>query len=387
MADSKVSGLGAATELDSDDLLYAVEDGVSVKASIDTLARSPRLMIYSPDPLRKAVEAGSGGRVTVLYTANGEPSYMHVLPAFNIEDVVGDATLGTGRHPAFVVGGVEKSEIFIGVYQASVLAGEALSQPGKTPVTNINWDNAKGRCTACGPGWHLMTNWEWAAVALWCMANGYEPTGNTDWGRHHDERYQTARRSDGRAPGDTGGTGLTLTGSGPAAWAHDGTPAGIMDLVGNAWEWQDGLRLQDGRIHMPADNDYTMDDGDWPAQDLWITGSNTTGNNTASFTDDPDAVQRNGSIGDNANGSQSTRNPWSATVMNGTAPLVTKQALIVPAGIAPAGQLYARNYGARFPLRGGARNSAGLAGLGALALNGPRTYTLVNFGFRPAFII
>lgn len=38
MADSKVSGLGAATELDGDDLLYVVEDGVSKRVELAKLA-------------------------------------------------------------------------------------------------------------------------------------------------------------------------------------------------------------------------------------------------------------------------------------------------------------------------------------------------------------
>lgn len=43
MADSKLSELGAATELDSDDLLYAVEDGVSVKATISEVVAASDL--------------------------------------------------------------------------------------------------------------------------------------------------------------------------------------------------------------------------------------------------------------------------------------------------------------------------------------------------------
>ncbi|MFW6001801.1 MAG: hypothetical protein ACOCQD_00515 [archaeon] len=39
------------------------------------------------DPLRSAVEASSGGMVTVLYDRNEYPSYMNVIPRMNIEDV------------------------------------------------------------------------------------------------------------------------------------------------------------------------------------------------------------------------------------------------------------------------------------------------------------
>ena len=68
--------------------------------------------IIIKDDLRAQVEASTGGAVTVLYTAAGHPSYMNVIPKFLKQDI--DASLGTGVHEAFIVNGVEKSEIFIG---------------------------------------------------------------------------------------------------------------------------------------------------------------------------------------------------------------------------------------------------------------------------------
>ena len=68
-------------------------------------------MHFLKDTLRESVEAATGGKVTVLYDDKGYPSYMNVIPKFKVEDI--DASLGTGVHPAFIVGGVEKSEIFI----------------------------------------------------------------------------------------------------------------------------------------------------------------------------------------------------------------------------------------------------------------------------------
>ena len=104
-------------------------------------------VIFTKDHLRTSVEAATGGKVTVLYDNKGYPSYMVVVPKFNIEDIMGASTWGTGVHPAFKVGGVEKSQIFIGQYQATVLDGRACSLPGKDPHALVTYDNASYYCT------------------------------------------------------------------------------------------------------------------------------------------------------------------------------------------------------------------------------------------------
>ena len=106
--------------------------------------------IFVKDEMRAAVEAASGGRQTVLYTQTGQPSIMNVIPAFNLEDI--DASLGTGVHPAFIVGGVQKSEIFIGTYQGIIKNGELLSLPGVDPTTLRNHDQFVTAARAAGPG-------------------------------------------------------------------------------------------------------------------------------------------------------------------------------------------------------------------------------------------
>ena len=123
--------------------------------------------------LLTSVLAATGGKVCVKYNANGDPSVMVRIPRFNLEDI--DPALGSGPHPAFVVDGVVKNEIFIGAYPAILEKGCALSIPGQLPKVSINFDQAKAACAANGPGFHLMTNWEWSAVALWCVKNGFQP--------------------------------------------------------------------------------------------------------------------------------------------------------------------------------------------------------------------
>lgn len=56
----------------------------------------------------------------------------------------------------------------------------------------------------------------------------------------------------------SGKTARCLTGSGPVTWAHDHTNAGIMDMKGNVWEWQDGLRLNNGEINIVANNNAAL---------------------------------------------------------------------------------------------------------------------------------
>lgn len=339
-----------------------------------------------PDPLRSSVEAASGGRMTVLYTAAGKPSYMHILPAFSLEDVAPGGELGTGIHPAFMVNGVFKRELFIGAYQASMIGAEAVSQPGVAPRVSLNFDAAKNACLTCGAGWHLMSNWEWAAIALWTMANGTQPRGNTLYGVSHERRLETGRRNDGNTPGLSSGSGVALCGSGPATWSHDGTPAGIHDLVGNVYEWQDGLRLQDGRVFMPLDNYFTQPDADWPAIDLWASSSSASATGTSKWETAEANVVRNGAVGDNANGF-SDSGVWSTTAVNGAPPLSAKQALLVPSVLAPVGRLYTRSYGARFAYRGGGYTSASFAGLATLSAQFGRTYTGTTVGFRLAFAL
>ncbi len=217
--------------------------------------------IFVKDDLRASVEAASGGKQTVLYTASGQPCIMNVIPKFLVQDI--DSSLGSGVHPAFIVGGVEKSEIFIGTYQAIEKNGELLSLPGVDPTVSKTRDYFVSRARANGPGWHVMTNAEWAALALWCWKNGFLPRGNTNYGKSSDAPWETARRVDGGTPGDTTGTPRTLTGSGPASWRHDNSHGGIADLNGNVWEFSSGMRLVAGEIQIIPNNDAALDTTDF----------------------------------------------------------------------------------------------------------------------------
>lgn len=354
-------------------------------------------VIFVKDSLRASVEAATGGQMTVLYDDKGYPSYMIRVPKFNLQDI--DSFYGTGVHPAFIVGGVEKSEIFIGAFQSKVYDGRACSIPGVDPTASVNFDTAKTYCTSKGAGWHLMTNWEWAAIALWCLKNGFQPRGNTNYGRSHEATYETGTRIDGLAPGTTSGTGRTLTGSGPASWRHNNTFTGIADLVGNISEWTDGLKLVDGKIYMPSDNNFNLAEANWPDTGVRFDSTATGDENSSGDIGDPvisnEITKYAGPIGDNESYGYLSIANWKDLIkkVDYNIPVSMLQAAIAPITLSggtysqdPKGYLYIRNYGERFPLRGGYWSNGAGAGLVYLNLGNARSITASNVGFRPAFV-
>lgn len=308
--------------------------------------------VFIKDPLRQSAEASSGGAYTVVYTPLGQPNFLFRQPAFNLEDVAPGGELGTGLHPAFIFNGDADQEIFVGAYPASIVNGEVVCQPGRDPAASINFDNARAACQALGPGWDIMSNWDWAAIAFWCMANGFQPRGNTELGRNNDKRWETGTRVVSDAPGsNTNNNGRTLTGSGPAAWAHNNTPGGIHDLVGNVWELNQGLILDDNIFKVAPDNGTYLE---------------------SEFIDTRVEAAANGAF---------FNRPYADP------PLLLKQALAVPAsaGLAPTGFFSKSSEGLRFAGRGGNWTATTGAGLGALNCGYLRTSTNAFLGFRPRF--
>lgn len=290
--------------------------------------------ILIKDVERAQFEAATGGQCTIERTPNGQSSYMFVLPKTTWDDLVPSGELGTGVHEAFIVDGVEKSELLYGMYPASSVNGELVSQPFQKPKTYIDWDDSRSQAQAAG--FDISGNWEWSAIAFWCMANGFQPRGNTDSGKSHSHPHEQ---------GVNVQYDNTRTGSGPNAWSHNAAANGIADLVGNVWEWQWGFKLVDGRVFLAPDNDKSLAESSWVDTGWDMPASGTFASQYDELA--PESVQR---------------------------------ALIMPNGVAdPDGRLYTNLEGERFPTRGGTRSYGGGAGLGALYLNSSRT---TSYSFR-----
>lgn len=369
--------------------------------------------IFVKDDLRASVEAASGGRQTVLYTALGQPTYMNIIPQFDGQSV--DPGLPAGPHEMFMVNGVAKSEYFVGTFPGRVFNGEMLSLPGVEPSTSMNHDQAVAYARACGTGHHLMTNAAFAGIALWCRANGFQPRGNTNYGRAGDATWETARRVDRLSPGVVSDIARTLTGSGPTSWRHDNTAAGISDLCGNIWEWTPGMRMMAGEIQIIAGNnaallstDLSSTSSDWKAIN-GATGALVTPTFTGTLAGGDympttvNSVRLAESGVANYTLVRASGQSFEAMTNPGATPVgAAALALLKSIGVFPVASLLGGTSTApiengdgiwstlkdeRIPFRGGSWGYGTYAGLFALYLGAYRTSADYFIGGRPAFVL
>ena len=353
------------------------------------------LTILIKDSLRQSVELASGGLQTVLYTAKGQPTYMNIIQKYDMSTI--DPSL-SGTHPAFIVDGVEKPEIFIGTYQGVIKSGELLSLPNVDPTVSTNYDNFLNAARANGNGHHLITNAEWSAVALQCYKNGTQPMGNSYYGRSSEDPLLIGRRQDGLNPGNTAGSARTLTGSGPVQWRHNGKENGIADLAGNVWEWNSGMRMVNGEIQVIENNnaakltiDLSATSAQWKAIDgatgdlvTPLGGGATPGTvKFAASGTTADYTIYGASFGAIKN--LSTVNPVSAAALNKLKALCLFPHIDAAATFNGDG-LYLNLTIEAQPIRGGCWLNGSTAGVFALNLNSARSGAGAAVGSRPAFV-
>lgn len=210
-------------------------------------------------PATPAATTGVNWDVVAIYDDAGIPSIMHRFKRMtNAELFEGGSD---AAHPAFIIGGEVYDEIYISVYQNTMINGKPYSLPFMEPATGITMEDFAADCFAKGDGWHCMTAAEWGLLANISAKLGTLPHGNTKRGHWHADSEEQGAVVKGDA-------GKTLTGSGPATWTHDHTPTGVHDLCGNVWEFCRGCRIVDGAIQATQNNDAAL-----PGTDLAEDGN------------------------------------------------------------------------------------------------------------------
>lgn len=240
-----------------------------------------------------------------------------------------------------------------------------------------------------------MTNAEYAAIALWCKANGYYPRGNNNYGSDHGYPHEKCR------PGTVGSDGrinLGLTGSGPNSWTHDGTPNGIYGLNGDGWEWAIGLRTNNGEIQILTGNnaakntaDLTAGSAEWKAilPDGTLVAPGTAGTLKIDIVSGVPKIST--TVKTTTSGDQWPSTPFKDLAVESgiTIPDILKALAVFPSDNSDHGgdRFYARNDGEKCFFRGGGWGSTSSAGVFYLYGAYPRSGSNDNVGFRPAYIL
>ncbi|NPV89800.1 MAG: SUMF1/EgtB/PvdO family nonheme iron enzyme [Firmicutes bacterium] len=306
----------------------------------------------------------------LIFDTFGKPSMMVKIPKFYLDEVITGAP-----HvplPAFVIDGVEIPEIYVSKYQNIIADGRAYSLPYQQPAVSVNFDEARKACENKGKGWHLMTNAEWAAIALWCKKNSTLPRGNNNWGSDHKHGDEKGVCFDGCK---------VLTGSGPDAWSHDHTSQGIFDLNGNVWEWVGGLRLLNGEIQVIADNnaakhvDQSPESNEW--QPVLLDGK------SLKYSETKDGIKVT---------TEEPEGNWNGCRFADLETDVEIPDTLKALGLFPADDSQLTDYfwaglsGERLPFRGGIWGNASYAGVFNVNLHYSRALAGTSLGFRSAFV-
>ena len=278
-----------------------------------------------------------------------------------------------------------------------------------------------------------MTNAEWAAVAHWSVKNGTVPRGNLNAGKDPRCRHEHGVRRYGLSPEDTcfgwqmkvaedhvgdypgnPPVGRTLSGLAPKTWSHDGTDAGIFDLVGNIWDFVSGFRVKDGEIQIIPDNNSALNIDESDESPYW-RAINTKGELVMPGA--PDTYKYDGCepglskkeicvspggirINTEVEFPQYTGNEENAEYGFAVMPFeklrckekITPAPILKELGLYPAldklhgEMLFMRSYGERIPARGASWYDGTMGSIWSLYLRDNREYCYPDIGFRASYI-
>ena len=114
-----------------------------------------------------------------------------------------------------------------------------ISKPGDPVWDYIDFPKAMVACANKGKGWHLLTDFEWAALAFLAKKQGTMPHGgNANVNPPADTTYTTeTAQLDKHLKAETPNYNRALPGTGPAAWADNHLASGVYDLQGLVYQW------------------------------------------------------------------------------------------------------------------------------------------------------
>lgn len=217
--------------------------------------------------LKKAVEAASNGKQTVLFTKTGQPTFVNIIKQFNAPSELAAAGV-TGIHPAFKVGTRVLDQIYVGTYPTALVNGELVSQPWQEPtgfsvLQSTPQALLQQYMTVTGLNAHGCTTAEASALRALAIQANYSPRGNDGLGASASDLTQKGIRVDGKNVGDavvltntsigSQRSSELLTGSSPTSFRTGNEPTGIAELGQGYSGTTYGVRIVKGEVQVYGD--------------------------------------------------------------------------------------------------------------------------------------
>ena len=182
----------------------------------------------------------------------------------------------------------EGDAFWIGKWQASNNGNDIpQSKSGVNLWGSITRDDAINVCKSKGSKFNIVTNREWVSIARWCDHHEIHIKGNIYGSNTNnlDGDNTTLVQCGGGYDVNSGYyliTGNTI----PNTWNHNGRSNGIKHMVGNVWEFIDGLEKRGGEIYIYDENGNYVNSG--------ISVSNSSRGNIVDITNTSEDILNEG---------------------------------------------------------------------------------------------